>query len=767
MPRCKLTSKRSEILLLRSTETEKIKMKTTIKQKLLRKIADALEKTNLPDHSEFYAEDDMSMENIKIEIDQVGELSFPLSDNCIEKLVNISSKAHFGSGEQTLLDENIRNTHEITSDKLHIAFNEEALDRMMDKLRKVLGLNDNCVLSPHLHNMLIYRTGQFFDMHQDSEKLENMIGTLVIILPNAHIGGDLVIELGEKKHVFSSEGIKPVNAKCIAFYADCNHKVEKVKDGYRIALTYNLVLKAEEPALPSLVNRRLCEAVKKYFDLKEDKQKLVYFLNHSYTEHGLKWNILKGEDRTNSLALRSVAKELGLIPHLALVEIKETWAAEAFNDPDDLLEEETTLSFWVNSDNKKVPFSRYDISDTDICLTVDTNSFEPYYKEYEGYTGNAGNTMDYWYRRAAIVLWPESVKFSMNFMIGYDYSLLELYELCKTSGNQKKVMKIIAQAGKYLCKSYSESLFYDSKSNENEKNNILKLASIALYIESSDTAFSLLSNSRWRILSCDFAEQLANLQLKYGVEWCIKLLNKMKTNSSNLNLDDIDLLIASFLEHKVDTSIVKLLLDVQYEVITKEIAVNRQTSLLDLKNTLPKRMVKLHKFFKACLICKDFTVLSKIIPNVVSNTEQYPLTSLTKLYVKFHENTQPEEKVHFKELRSYLTKTIDHKIISGEQSEDDWSINVQLPCNCEFCAIATSFLRSKTEKMKVWPLKEKLRNHVMRCFRSSDLPVKLTVERTGSPHKLVLVKTEALHKNASKEFKKLKLCQQKLRALNE
>ncbi|GBN03805.1 hypothetical protein AVEN_123408-1 [Araneus ventricosus] len=359
----------------------------------------------------------------------------------------------------------------------------------------------------------------------------------------------------------------------------------------------------------------------------------------------------------------------------------------------------------------------------------------------------------------------------MNFILAYDNSLQELCELCKTPENQKKVKEVIAQAGKYLCKSYREagSFFYHSESTGNEeKNNILKLASIALYIESSDTAFSLLSNSRWRILSCDFAEQLANLQFKYGVEWCINLLNKMKTNSSNLSLDNTDLLIASFLEHKVDTSIVKLLLDVQYEVITKEIAVNRQTSLLDLKNTLPKRTEKLLEFLKACLICKDFTGLSKMILNVVSNTQQYPLTSLAKLYVSLHENIQPEEIVHFKELKSYLTKTIDNKIISGVGSEDDWSINVQLPCNCEICAIATSFLLSKTEKTKVWPLREKLRNHLIYgSFHSSDLPVKLTVERTGSPYKLVLVKTEALHKDASNEFNELKLYQQKLRALNE
>ena len=40
--------------------------------------------------------------------------------------------------------------------------------------------------------MLVY--GQFFVTHQDSEKGDDMIGTLVVILPTAFTGGAMVIE---------------------------------------------------------------------------------------------------------------------------------------------------------------------------------------------------------------------------------------------------------------------------------------------------------------------------------------------------------------------------------------------------------------------------------------------------------------------------------------------------------------------------------------------------------------------------------------------
>jgi hypothetical protein len=44
--------------------------------------------------------------------------------------------------------------------------------------------------------MLVYGKGQFFLPHQDSEKDDAMVGTLVVSLPSAHTGGELVVEHG-------------------------------------------------------------------------------------------------------------------------------------------------------------------------------------------------------------------------------------------------------------------------------------------------------------------------------------------------------------------------------------------------------------------------------------------------------------------------------------------------------------------------------------------------------------------------------------------
>ena len=50
----------------------------------------------------------------------------------------------------------------------------------------------------------------------------------------------------------------------------------------------------------------------------------------------------------------------------------------------------------------------------------------PYQSEYEGYMGNYGNTLDRWYRRAAVVMWPLDRAFAARAEAGSQWALSEL-----------------------------------------------------------------------------------------------------------------------------------------------------------------------------------------------------------------------------------------------------------------------------------------------------------------------------------------------------
>ena len=181
---------------------------------MLEKVIDALTKGNDSQESRcFYAEHELNPRDIQIKVEGLGQINFPLNQQDIQKLIALSSQAKFGLRDQTLLDKNIRNTQEISADQLQVTINETTLATLLDKMGKTLEISEGATLIPHLHNMLIYGPDQFFDKHQDSEKLKNMIGTLVIVLPVPHIGGDLIIEHHKQHHIFSSQNIDCTMAK--------------------------------------------------------------------------------------------------------------------------------------------------------------------------------------------------------------------------------------------------------------------------------------------------------------------------------------------------------------------------------------------------------------------------------------------------------------------------------------------------------------------------------------------------------------------------
>ena len=366
--------------------------------------------------SSFYAIGQLASGGIGITVKGLGALTFPLQPQQAEALIHLSQPAAFGLGERTLIDKRVRDIHEIGADTLDVTWHQTALDAMLDGMRATLGLPANARLVPHLHNLLIYESGQFFKPHQDSEKLDGMVASLIVVLPSAHIGGELRIRLGEEKYAFVTENLSAPHLQCVAFYADCTHELTVVKQGFRIGLSYNLVLESEGKNLfiaglgNHAANASLDSALSRYFsdtrtnasdaaDRVHGEDCFVYLLDHSYTEHSLRWHFLKGDDVRVARLLTAAAQRLGFTLHLAQAEVHQTWSADCdFGDPrhydeddddddgedddfdvapsrpsakrqqasikkqralpaaDDLIDEAVTLSTWIDARGERVTY---------------------------------------------------------------------------------------------------------------------------------------------------------------------------------------------------------------------------------------------------------------------------------------------------------------------------------------------------------------------------------------------------------------------------
>lgn len=64
-----------------------------------------------------------------------------------------------------------------------------------------------------------------------------MFGTLVVQLPSTFRGGELVVRHNGQQQVFGAQarGVGDASLSYVAFYADCEHEVKPVTQGYRCA----------------------------------------------------------------------------------------------------------------------------------------------------------------------------------------------------------------------------------------------------------------------------------------------------------------------------------------------------------------------------------------------------------------------------------------------------------------------------------------------------------------------------------------------------
>lgn len=400
-------------------------------------------------------------DDLHLEVDGIGRLRFPISRAQAQRLCGLSRRARYGRGEKTLFDTSVRDTWEVPKSRIRIkrtGWNRTLLP-ILESLRADLGLPSGTRLKAAMHSMLVYGPGHFFLPHQDSEKSDEMIGTLVVTLPSPFRGGAMAIEHQKERLAFPAPRQR---LSFLAFYADCRHEVRPVRDGYRVVLTYDLSLVGDGPAgvLPVAAEPRqagaLAARLRQHFEAAlasaprrgepgHSPKRLVYLLDHEYTARGLGWQRLKGDDAARAAMLSAAAERADCDVALALADVQETWSCWEDEDPrawrdgrrddeegeladeedpgaensgeyelGDLQDWNIELRRWIAPSGTRAEPIGTCVRDHEVCSTIPSSDLVPYKSEYEGYMGNWGNTMDRWYRRGAIVVWPREHRFAVR-----------------------------------------------------------------------------------------------------------------------------------------------------------------------------------------------------------------------------------------------------------------------------------------------------------------------------------------------------------------
>lgn len=368
-------------------------------------------------------------------------LSFPVPGDQVDALLARSRPSPFGRGEETLLDRKVRDSREIAPAQFSLEGTGwgEAFAGMLGAAADGLGCPRER-LSAQIYKLLIYEPGGFFLPHRDTEKSGGMVATLVVALPVRGSGGEIIVRHRERETVIDMRGDEPSEIVWAAFYADCEHEIRPVLDGNRIVLVYNLVLsngagKLSAPDFGAETGRVAGELSAWRSEARSD-DKIVWLLDHDYSEAGLSFDSLKNVDASVAGVLAEASEAAGYSLYAATVTIEEAGEAmegeyEGSYEMGEIFEYFCALEHLVAPEGTVANFGKIRFSREEVLQTEALEDLRPEDESIEEWTGNAGATMERTYRLAALVLWPRenSLKLiasdDIRAAVGYVETLVE------------------------------------------------------------------------------------------------------------------------------------------------------------------------------------------------------------------------------------------------------------------------------------------------------------------------------------------------------
>lgn len=434
---------------------------------------------------------------------------------------------------------------------------------------------------------------------------------------------------------------------------------------------------------------------------------------------------------------------------------------------------------------------------------------EPDKEDFEGYTGNAGMTLERWYHRAAVMIWPEKSRFDVLCEAGVEAAVGGLEKMVRqwkqAPQGERDALKqscldfakgIIAHwpERKYASGVYSGYQFDDTGADDLEDEDNIEAEEDwdeddddENYDEPDDddsdevdagqpeeaadkmahpSLLPLLQElgdvpliAAWirsvlaRDASVDPGSTLGDVCHRYGWETFQDDLRELFENTSNETLERHARLLADWSLRKDKNA--------DRKRFASELA-DRLMAAIERWDPEPRprdwqaRTVNLRELLP--LLTQGFLALQqpKLLDRLVTYVLDRPKAfDLTTVQVPALLDLQPWLKRNLKSpsppLRRWLTavaEELDGRASRPPQEPTDWRRESSTGCGCADCKELSRFLRDPNTPVLRLPLAEQRRRHLHHVIDSKKLDTTHVTERRGRPYTLVCTKTKASYERA-------------------
>jgi hypothetical protein len=730
-----------------------------------------------------------------LEVGGLGAVRLPLGKTQARKLIKLCHRAPYGKGTQTLLDTGVRRVWELDPDQFQLTNPkwDDGVASIIEDSQQALGLECG-KLKAQLYKLLVYEKGGFFLPHRDGEKLERMVATLVIGLPSEHEGGELIVSHDGRQHEIVFTGAASGHElSYAAFYADCQHEIRPVKSGFRLCLIYNLTL-ARSRGKKGIAAPSYGATVAAIGELlgdwrsNADAGKLAILLDHRYTQEGLSVDKLKGIDRARADVLFEAAEQADCAAHLALVTLWQSgsaeggydehpygyrrgyhWSDEEEEDTDDMTgtghemgeiyDHSLSADHWSDRHGKKVRLGEIHLEENEIVADEALDQGDPSREDFEGYTGNAGMTLERWYHQAAVVLWPRTKHFHVLCSAGTDASIGGLEPMVK---QWKRATKTQREAQRAACLSFASSII-DAWQVEhpgyarNETDAVDRSVFPGLLCQLDDA--QLVRRFLARVMPADGTVQLdqsfAKLCTKHGwASFGAALATVIEATTSVTVTRNAHLLRALCVQRDQSAERMELCRRLSERSVKALQAWDERPPKRDWWIRDVDRGALLGSLVTAMLAIHAEEQLSRLIDHALA-CDKYDLTEAHLVAIFALESRLAKLPGASSAISHWLAacrRELENRTAEAPQKPADYRRPHKLPCKCQDCRALSAFLADPDQPQARFPLAKERRRHLHDMISRTGCDCTHVTERLGRPYTLVCTKTTASYEAACKIY---------------
>ncbi len=465
------------------------------------------------------------------------------------------------------------------------------------------------------------------------------------------------------------------------------------------------------------------------------------------------------------MAMRDVAERLDCALFLAQADVHEVWSCEdEYQDahyPDyeddgeeddvadapalvELIDNEIELRHWVGLDGSSAPpwVQGAGVDQAEICFTKASVDCAPFESEHQGYMGNWGNTVDRWYHRAAVVMWPRARAFAIRAKASPRWAVGEVRAALAGGDAQhgtRLARTLLPLWGPPLAHGAEAPALFD------------ETLALAAAVDDAALACALLAPFPLIALTPALAPRLADLRARHGTAGCTSLLAQWGLGQGPYMAPERVLeWLATTLPAACQgwgdgagQALAAALVDDCWAWVQAHCARIAGVSAVRARQAAQLQLCEpLLAVLQASLGIGSEAVANAVVACLIT---ALPVeVALGVLHAARDQGNAGGLSVALQPVHAHCRQMLVARLGTPARAADDWSIEAVPACPCALCVVLGRFLRAAGERRLDWPLAQGKRSHVENMLAVLDVPVRHRVVTVGRPYVLELEKSAAL-----------------------